>query len=424
MALRIVAHRPDPAIVSLPWSMPLEEWPEDVVVPLPRGLSRHVVRFVRLGDRIYAVKETQEPIALREYSMLRDIQRAGMPSVSPQAVVTGRTTADGEELPTALVTNHLRFSLPYRVVFERYLQPSLIPSLVDALVILLVRLHLAGFYWGDVSLSNVLFRRDAGGYVAYLVDAETSEHRPEISRRLREYDVQVGRENVFAEICDLIASRSIPADTDANAVTDLIHERYTTLWSELTAEESFSTQEMWRIERRIERLNELGFDVQELDIRTAGDTVHLQPVVVEAGHYQRQLRELTGIEAEDAQARRMLNDIAQFTVTRDLVGLEKSAVARRWLRETYQPIIAMAPDEEGELSFEPAQLFHEILVHRIKISDEAGHRVRLLDAAQDYFDHVYATAPSSNLRTNLQESYGLEELGRADEEAGEPAERE
>jgi hypothetical protein len=56
MALRIVASRPDPAIVTLPWATPLEEWGEQHVVPLPRGLSRHVVRIVRLGELTYAVK--------------------------------------------------------------------------------------------------------------------------------------------------------------------------------------------------------------------------------------------------------------------------------------------------------------------------------------------------------------------------------
>ena len=77
MALRIVANRPDPAIVTLPWSTPLEQWPDDVVVPLPRGLSRHVVRIIRLRERTYAVKETQEDIAFREYRLLRDLAARG-----------------------------------------------------------------------------------------------------------------------------------------------------------------------------------------------------------------------------------------------------------------------------------------------------------------------------------------------------------
>src|SRR5215210_5354393 len=196
MALRIVASRPDPAIVTLPWSTPLEEWSDDVVVPLPRGLSRHVVRIVRLGDRVYAVKETQDDIAFREYRMLRDLQRMGMPAVVPQGVVTGREGKDGEELPAALITRHLQFSLPYRSLFSRGMTAEHVPTLIDAIVVLLVRLHLGGFYWGDVSLSNVLFRRSAGEFAAYLVDAETGELRPELSARQRQYDVTVGTENV------------------------------------------------------------------------------------------------------------------------------------------------------------------------------------------------------------------------------------
>ncbi len=90
MALHIVASRPDPAVVRLPWATPLEEWSADYVVPLPRGLSRHIVRIVRLRDRTYAVKETQEEMAFREYRLLRDLQRLGLPAVRPLGVVTGR----------------------------------------------------------------------------------------------------------------------------------------------------------------------------------------------------------------------------------------------------------------------------------------------------------------------------------------------
>jgi hypothetical protein len=164
-ALRIVASRPDPAIVTLPWHLPLDEWTEHVV-PLPRGLSRHVVRIVRLGTRTYAVKETVEHMAFREYRLLRDLQRIPLPTVVAQGVVTCRVDADGEPLPAALLTEHLTFSLPYRSLFQHGLSADNLPSLVDALVVLLVRLHLGGFYWGDVSLSNVLFRRAAGGFAA------------------------------------------------------------------------------------------------------------------------------------------------------------------------------------------------------------------------------------------------------------------
>jgi len=394
MALRIVASRPDPAIVTLPWSVPLEEWGDPYVVPLPRGLSRHVVRIVRLRDRVYAVKETVEDIAFREYRLLRDLQRLNLPAVVPQGVVTGRVDADGEELPSALLTEHLRFSLPYRSLFSHGLSHDSLPSLVDALVVLLVRLHLADFFWGDVSLSNVLFRRSAGGFAAYLVDAETGELRPSLSKTMREYDVTIATENVFAELLDLQASESLTHEVEAHDIIELLEERYTALWDELTAEEEFSSSEMWRIEQRIERLNDLGFDVDELDIITDfdGDKVHIQPKVVEAGHHQRELQGLTGLHVEDAQARRLLNDIASYTAHFNLGREDRHLVANRWLDEIYEPIVELVPgDARGKL--EPAEVFHEVLQHRWFLAEREGHDVDTFAAAKDYIENVLKDKP-------------------------------
>jgi hypothetical protein len=394
MALRIVATRTDPAIVRLPWSLPLAEWPDDVVVPLPRGLSRHVVRIVRLGTRTYAVKETQEDIAFREHRLLRDLQRLGLPAVVPQGVVAGRTDAAREELPAALMTEHLRYSLPYRSLFSHGLTADNVPLLVDAIVVLLVRLHLSGFYWGDVSLSNVLFRRNAGAFAAYLVDAETGELHDTVGDRMREYDVTVGCENIFAELMDLAASGAVDDDLDGLAVVARLREQYTALWDELTGAEEFSTDEMWRIEQRIERLNDLGFDVEELDIVTDfdGATVRVQPQVVELGHHCRELQDLTGMNVEDNQARRLLNDMFAFAAHHDLGAEDRQLVAHRWLTEIYEPITAMVPVEaRGKL--EPAEVFHEILVHRWYLSERAGHEVDLFETARDYIDTVLVAKP-------------------------------
>lgn len=402
MALRIVASRPDPAIVGLPWSTPLEEWTDQYVVPLPRGLSRHVVRIVRLRDKTYAVKETVEEIAFREYRLLRDLQRLGLPAVVPQGVVAGREDENDEELPAALITEHLQFSLPYRSLFAHGLTADNLPSLVDALVVLLVRLHLADFYWGDVSLSNVLFRRDAGGFAAYLVDAETGELKSTLSSRMREYDVTVACENVFAELLDLQASESLDHEVQAAEIIEMLESRYHALWDELTAEEQFSADEMWRIEQRIERLNDLGFDVDELDIITDfdRDQVRIQPKVVELGHHRRELQALTGLNVEDAQARRLLNDIASFTAHFELGREDRSLVANRWLTQVYEPIIEMVPSEaRGKL--EPAEIFHEILVHRWYLSERAGRAIDIFETARDYIDTVLAEKPEEKVTADV-----------------------
>lgn len=385
--MRIVAQRPDPAVVTLPWSVPLEEWSDDYVVPLPRGLSRHIVRIIRLGGRVYAVKETVEAIAFREYATLRNLQRIGLPSVIPMGVVTGRTDASGAELPAVLITEHLRFSMPYRSLFSHGLTADNVPSLIDALVVLLVRLHLSDFYWGDVSLSNVLFRRDAGAFSAYLVDAETGEFHQELSPRLREYDLTVGCENVFAELLDLEASRTMRGSVEALDIVEMIETRYEALWRELTSEEEFSLEEMWRIEQRIERLNSIGFDVEELDIVTDfdGDSVKIRPRVVELGHHSRELQDLTGMHVEDNQARRLLNDMASFAAHFDLGREDRMLVANRWLTQIYDPITAMVPPEyAGRL--EPAEFFHQVLEHRWYLSERAGHEVDIVETARDFID--------------------------------------
>ena len=257
-SMKITAATIDPALLDLPWETPLEEWPTEVLAALPRGLSRHIVRFVNLSERVIAVKEIGESVAHREYELLR----VGAPCVHPTAVITGRSSVTGEELNSVLVTEHLSYSLPYRALFSQYMRPETATRLIDALAVLLVRLHLLGFYWGDVSLSNTLFRRDAGAFAAYLVDAETGELYPEgLTDGKRLYDIDVARTNIIGELMDLQAGALLEPTVDTIEVGDRIVSRYTELWDVLTAKESFSMDERWRLRRRVEKLNEMGYDV-------------------------------------------------------------------------------------------------------------------------------------------------------------------
>ena len=393
-ALSITSAVPDPALLDLPWNLPLELWPDETIATLPKGISRHLVRFVHLGGYVVAIKETSAELAKREYDLLRMLQRLDIPCVEPVAVITDRVTDDGQDLAPALVTRHLRFSLPYRALYSQALRPDTATRLVDALAVLLARLHVVGFFWGDVSLSNTLFRRDAGSFAAYLVDAETGEIRDNLSASMREYDVSVGCENVFAELLDLQASESLDHEVQAHEIVQMLEERYRALWDELTAAEEFSADEMWRLEQRVERLNDLGFDVDELDIVTDwdGEKIRIQPKVVELGHHRRELQALTGLNVEDAQARRILNDIASFTAHFDLGREDRTLVANRWLTQIYEPIIKMVPPEaRGKL--EPAEVFHEVLQHRWYLSERAGQEVDLFDAARDYMENVLTLKP-------------------------------
>jgi Domain of unknown function (DUF4032)/Lipopolysaccharide kinase (Kdo/WaaP) family len=394
VALEITAVRPDPALLDLPWSSPLEEWPEDLLAALPRGISRHIVRFVKVTGRVIAVKEIKADLARREYNMLRLLQKLDQPCVVPFGVISGRTSADGEELDACLLTRHLQFSLPYRALFSQTLRPDTAQRLIDALAVLLVRLHLTGFWWGDVSLSNTLFRRDAGAFSAYLVDAETGEIRDQLSDGQREHDLDIARVNIAGELMDLAAGGFLDEVADPVEISQLIVDRYRSLWRELTEQERFEAGDRWRVEERIRRLNELGFDVDELAISTdiAGSTIQIQPKVVDAGHHSRRLLRLTGLDVEENQARRLLNDLDAFRAAQDRQNDDEELVAHDWLARVYEPVVRSVPREMAR-KLEAAELFHEVLEHRWYMSERVGHDVPITEALKDYVATVLPSKP-------------------------------
>ncbi|MDR2723093.1 MAG: DUF4032 domain-containing protein [Cellulomonadaceae bacterium] len=392
--LQITAAKPDSALLDLPWKIPLEDWPDEVLAALPRGISRHTVRFVRLKDRVLAVKETRDHYAFREYDLLRRLGKLEIPCVVPLAVITGRADDNGEPLETCIVTEHLAFSLPYRAVFSQSLQPKTASRLIDALAVLLVRLHLIGFYWGDVSLSNTLFRRDAAAFAAYLVDAETGDLHRELTDGQRAYDIDLARTNIIGELFDLEAGGFVDEGVDLVGIGDTLVERYNELWDALTSVESFPAEERWRVDDRIRKLNDLGFDVDELSIVTDldGATVQIQPKVVDAGHHSRRLLRLTGLDVQDNQARRLLNDLDAWAAAHDRGEDSEQIVAHDWLMRSFEPTIQAVPHNLRR-KLDPAQLFHEILEHRWYMAQRESRDVPMPEAAREYADEILRHRP-------------------------------
>jgi hypothetical protein len=386
--VRITSAVFDPALLDLPWSTPLAEWPADRLVALPRGISRHVVRFVRLGPTVYAVKETTERVAQREYDLLRQLERLDAPAVEAVAIVADRPGG----VEPVLVTRHLQFSLPYRALFSHTLRAETTTRLLDALAVLLVRLHLYGFFWGDMSLSNALFRRDAGAFAAYLVDAETSALRGQLSRGQRAEDVELGRVNLYGEMLDLQAGGLLHHGIDPETVADDVVRRYEVLWHELTYEQEVAEGADVRhhVDKRIRRLNELGFDVGELQLSTAGQGYRVRPKVVDAGHHTRRLLRLTGLDAEENQARKLLNDLDTYRAEHDLD--DEQQAAHRWLTEVFEPVVRAVPTAlRGKL--EPTEVFLQVAEHRWYMSEERGRDVGLTVAVNSYLANVLRHRP-------------------------------
>jgi hypothetical protein len=411
VAFRFTTRAGHPTFVDLPWDRPLDDWSSDRLVSPVRGISRHVVRFVAYGPDVYALKELPGQLAAREYRLLRALDERSVPVVEAVGMATGRTTADGEPLDDVLITHHLQYSLPYRALFSRVTLVDLWEPLLDALAQLLVRVHLAGFFWGDCSLSNTLFRRDAGALAAYLVDAETGELHDRASDGQRSHDLEIAEVNVAGELLDIVAAEREAAGDGAGAVAGVpdpddprlepaavaedLRRRYDGLWHELTTVEVFGAGEEWRVDDRVRRLNELGFDVEELELvddptDPDGHLLRVPTQVVEPGHHRRRLLQLTGLDVQENQARRLLNDIRAYRAwleRRTGVPQSEQISALHWMVDVFEPTMAAVPDEL-RAKLEGAEIFHQILEHRWFMSEAAGTDVGTAAAAADYLEGV------------------------------------
>jgi hypothetical protein len=392
-------------LLALPWDQPLEEWPDDVLLDVPqRGISRHVVRFVAHDGHVYALKEIVEPLARKEYGLLTDFAAEGLPSVSVLGICVDRP---GDQ-PAILVTRYLEYSMSYRYLFSGPRGELSAEQLIDTMVELLVRLHLAGVFWGDCSLSNTLFRPDAGTMSAYLVDAETVERHATLSPGQRMYDVDLATDRVGAELMDLEFGGLLARDIDPIEMATGLRAKYEALWDELTREEIVAPEEQrYRVAERLQRLNDLGFVAGEIELITsdAGSRLRVQTQVAEPGHHRREFFRLTGLEVQENQARRLLNDLRSWRAwieQRDGVAISETVAGHRWVAEIYSPVVESIPLQlVGRLA--PAEVFHEILEHRWFLSEQAGQDVGTTAAARSYFETVMpesapeVTSPSAML---------------------------
>jgi tRNA A-37 threonylcarbamoyl transferase component Bud32 len=381
VTFRLVARTGHPDFLDLPWNEPLEEWESPRFVQAARGIGRHVVRFVDYDGVLYALKELPPRLAQREYRLLRALAEVGIPAVEAVGVVADRSESD----EAVLLTRYLDYSLPYRIVLTRAVLPAPLHLLLDAFAELLVRLHLAGFFWGDCSLSNTLFRRDAGRLSAYFLDAETAELHEQLSDGQRAHDLEVARENLYGELLDV-------GNREALELVEQVIASYERLWSELMHEEVFAEGERFRLEERLRRLNELGFDAAEIEVLGTQDgyRLRLRSRVVEPGHHRRRLLQLTGLRAQDNQARRLLDDVEVFRRELEAKGeppISESALAGRWLNEVFEPAIASIPAELWGKR-EAAELYHELLEHRWYQSQRKDRDVGRDEALRSYVDFL------------------------------------
>jgi hypothetical protein len=343
------------------------------------GPSRHLVKFVEADDRLWAVKDMPPRIAVKEYDVLRRLEDMGLPAVRAAGLVLQ------PDFDTALlVTRYLDGSWQYRRLFMR-LPPEESKHrarLLDAMAGLLVELHRHGVFWGDCSLANTLFSRDGQLLAAHLVDAETSEVHPTLSRGQRQYDLEIAVENVAMGMVDLAERLGTPESLQDRLITEAeqVRVRYDELWNVLHAEPVFGFSDRYRVEGTIRRLNDLGFAVDELALHPDSadpSRVRVRVAVGDRRYHAQRLQELTGLDVGEGQARILLGDLhgyqAQLCVEAGY-DVDESTAARLWVIEVVTPYEHLAHDAVGHKGT-AIQAYCDLLEVRWLLSERAGHDV-------------------------------------------------
>jgi hypothetical protein len=376
-----------PDFLDLDWSVSIGEWEGGRTVEVPTGIHRHVVRFVAYDKGLYAIKELPKRIAHHEYESLRRLEAKIRPVAHPVGVVERPWVDPSEEWSAAVITQYVSFAFSYRELIEGGGFGRRRDRLLDAFAGLLVELHLAGCFWGDCSLSNVLYRWDAETIEAIMIDAETVELRDQLTKGQRLHDLDIMETNVAGGMADIAASQGIEIDAADMALGTDVIRRYEALWDLLTTEIVIGPGERYKVNDHIARLNHVGFEVADMEYRPATDGVsNVVRFAVAVGgrrYHSSRLRELTRLDASEHQARLILSDLRHHEAKQSTESTAlKSLAAIRWRVDTFEPMVNRLshdyPDEN------PMQKYADFLNHRYLLATEQERDVGDEEAYADW----------------------------------------
>ncbi|OFJ55665.1 DUF4032 domain-containing protein [Mycolicibacterium grossiae] len=380
-APEIRLRAPTPGLLALPWDLPLRQWnvPDVPLRDIAVGPSRHLVKFVDADGALWAVKDMPPRVAAKEYEVLRRLEEMGLPAVRPAGLVL-QPDVDS----AILVTRYLEGSWQYRRLFMRLPleEGKHRTRLLGAMAGLLVELHRHGVFWGDCSLANTLFSRDGQMLAAHLVDAETSEVHPSLSRGQRTHDLDIMVENVAMGMLDLAERLGTTADLEERLIAEAeqVRTRYDELWDVLHAEPVFGFTDRYRVEGTIRRLNDLGFAVDELSLQPdSADPTRLRVHVVvgDKRYHAQHLQELTGLDVGEGQAEILLGDLHayQAQLCREAGhDVDEPTAARLWVMEVLTPYEMLA-HQAVHGAGTPIQAYCDLLEVRWLLSEQAGRDV-------------------------------------------------
>lgn len=373
---RIHTRENHPDFIDLDWAIPISDWTTDRLVDMPTGIHRHAIVFVAYRDGIYAIKELPTKFAKHEFDVLRTMEGRSRHTAVPVGHVERTWLDRHEEWSGAVITKYVNHAFTYRSLITGGGFGTRRDALLDALAGLLVELHLQGFFWGDCSLSNSLYRWDAYSIDAIMIDGETSRIYPMLSTGQRREDLEIMIVNLAGEMADIAAEHGVSLDDADMDLGDEIAARYRRLWKELTTSLVVTAGDHYRIRQRINRLHELGFAVEDIDLIPIDDGMNVKIRVKVGGrqYHSERLREIGGIDISENQARVILSDLAyhesKFGGTS---ATGKNIAAMKWRSAVFEPLILEIADLLPET--DPYQAYCDYLGFRLAMATERSEDI-------------------------------------------------
>lgn len=365
----LVIRPGNPTFLDLPWDQHLSDWEHERLVEMPTGIHRHPVVFVAYDQGVYAIKELPLRFAESEYEVLRLLELRTHRAASPAGLVRRPWIDEHSEQASAVITRYVRHSFPYRRLVSGVGFGARRDHMLDAVASLLVELHLSGLFWGDCSLSNLLYRWDAGQIESIMIDAETSMLFDELTAGQRAEDLEIMVENVAGEMADIAAASDTEIDKADLTLGEDIAKRYAALWEELTEALVIGRDETYRIRQRLERLHALGFAVDDFTLEPTGDGNLVKMNVSVAGRtfHANRLLQLTGVEASENQARVLLGDLGYFRAKKGVnTETERVLANMEWLSEWFEPHVREIATRWPAAN--PVQRYCDFLYHRLQMA--------------------------------------------------------
>ncbi len=376
-----------PDFLDLDWDAPINDWEGPRLVDLPTGVHRHPVRFLAYEEGLYAIKELPLRLALHEFEMLRTLATRVRNVVKAVAVAERRWLNPHTEGAGVVMTEYVQFAFSYRELITGGGFGARRNQMLDAFAGLLVELHLAGCFWGDCSLSNVLYRYDAATIEAVMIDGETVRLYDALTDGQRSEDIDIMILNVAGGMADIAASQGVDLEEADLSLGEDIAARYYGLWDELNDQIVVGPDERYRIRERVERLNDLGFEVDDFELVPTGDGGSLLQMQVAVGgrnYHASRLRELTRIEASENQARQILSDLQYYEATHPAKSATGKAVAAiQWRVEVFEPILARITEAMGP-GDDPVQGYANFLHYRFALATSQGRDVPTQEAFEPW----------------------------------------